>query len=582
MTEDTLNALLASASASDHGLRLLDRQCRPLWLGWSDIRERADRVCRGLRALEIRRGQKVALIFPTGAEFFEAFFGVLAAGAIPVPLYPPVRLGRLTEYHRRTAAMLRAAGVRLVLADRRIIALMGQTVDLARPDLGCRHPADLSWSALGPVEVRSDDIALIQFSSGTTVEPKPVALSHRALIAQTVALNTFWPDTPECQHSGVSWLPLYHDMGLIGCVFPALERPGTLTLIPPEVFVARPAVWLQTISRYRATISPAPNFAYGLCVEKIADKDLDGIDLGSWKVALNGAEPVAPGVLRAFQDRFGPYGFAPEALTPVYGLSEAALAVTFSDPCLHFTAARFDRQKLSRDGIAVPTQDGIELVSVGRPLPRFDLKILDSKGSGVAAGHVGQVWVTGPSLMKGYLACPEATARVLQNGWLDTGDLGFVLDGELFITGRAKDVLILRGRNHPPEEVEQAVDVVEGVRTGCAVAVSYAPEHAETESLVVFVEVRRGTPLSEHGNINTACSRAVLAATELKPDHIVVLEPGSIPRTSSGKLRRQEALRLHRIGQLHPAAPVTPIRIAAAAAHSAIAYARLRWNDRGG
>ncbi len=577
MAECTLATLLDRASDSDRGLRLLDRQSRPHWIGWHDIRARADRVCRGLRSLGIQSGDRVALIFPTGAEFFDAFFGVLMAGAIPVPLYPPARLGRLTEYHQCTAAMLRGAGVKLVLSDRRVTALIGQTINLARPELGCRHPADLLWSALGPVRTRPEDIALVQFSSGTTLEPKPVALTHQALIAQTVALNTFWPDTPEWRHSGVSWLPLYHDMGLIGCVFPALERPGTLTLIPPEVFVARPVVWLKAISDYRATISPAPNFAYGLCVEKIADRDLEGIDLGSWMIALNGAEPVAPEVLRNFQRRFAPYGFAPEALTPVYGLSEAALAVTFSDPFIPFTALRFDRQSLAHDGLAATADDGIELASVGRPLPGFDLKVLDPEGNELEAGQVGRIWVTGPSLMQGYLDRPEATLRVLRNGWLDTGDVGFVFDGELFITGRAKDVLILRGRNHPPEIVEQAVDGVDGVRTGCAVAVSYAPEKAETEHLVVFVEVRRGTQPTDHDAITSACSRAVLAATGLIPDRIVVLEPGSIPRTSSGKLRRQETLRLDLDDRLGPPAPVTPIRIAAAAVQSTMAFARLRW-----
>ena len=578
----SLNAMLdRAAKIPGHGLRLLDRSERETWLSWSDVRTRAGRVCGSLRRLGIKHGERVALIYPTGPEFFDAFFGILLAGAVPVPLYPPVRLGRLAEYHERTARMLGAVDARLVLADRWVGRILGRTIALARPALGCRSLDELEQSTLGPVDVAADDLALVQFSSGTTVDPKPVALSHRALLAQTLALNSFWPERSTQAQTGVSWLPLYHDMGLIGCVLPALERPATLTLIPPEVFVARPAVWLQVISRYRATISPAPNFAYGLCVAKITDEELEGVDLGSWRVALNGAEPVAPGVLRAFVKRFEPYGFSAEALTPVYGLSEAALAVTFSGLHKIFTTTRFDRHGLAAEGTAEANPDGIELVSVGRPLPGFDIRIVDDDRKEVSSNHVGRVQVRGPSLMEGYLGCPEATARVLKDDWLDTGDLGFQHEDELYLTGRAKDLLILRGRNHAPSEVEQAVDAVEGVRTGCAVAVSHLEEDAEGEVLLVFVEVRGGTSGGSYHDIGLACTQAILAATGLQADRVVILEPGTLPRTSSGKLRRQETLRLHLCGELTPANPVTPLRVAGAMAQSAVAYARMNWDTRG-
>jgi len=579
---NNLNTMLdRAAKIPGHGLRLLDRSERETWLSWSDVRMRAGRVCGSLRRLGIKPGERVALIYPTGPAFFDAFFGILLAGAVPVPLYPPVRLGRLTEYHGRTARMLQAVDARLVLSDRWVGRILGRTIALARPALGCRNLDELEDSTLGPVDIATDALALVQFSSGTTVDPKPVALSHRALLSQTMTLNSFWPETSTEKQSGVSWLPLYHDMGLIGCVLPALERPTTLTLIPPEVFVTRPAVWLQTISRYRATISPAPNFAYGLCVDKITDEDLEGVDLGSWKVALNGAEPVAPGVLRAFLKRFGPYGFAAEALTPVYGLSEAALAVTFSDLDRVFKTTRFDRHNLAANGTAKTTPDGIELVSVGRPLPGFDIRIVNDNREKISSHQVGRVHVRGPSLMEGYLGCPEATAQALRDDWLDTGDLGFQYEDELYLTGRAKDLLILRGRNHAPSEVEQAVDTVEGVRTGCAVAVSHLEEGADGEVLLVFVEARGGTSGASHHTIGISCTQAILAATGLHAERVVVLEPGTLPRTSSGKLRRQETLRLHLCGELTPANPVTPLRVAGAMAQSAVAYARLNWDTRG-
>ena len=573
----TVNGLLERAAGfPDTGLRLLDRFEEERWYPWPEIHDRARRVAGGLRDLGLARGERVALVHPTGIGFFDAFFGVLLAGATPVPLYPPVRLGRLAEYHERTAAMIRAVGARLVLADATVRRLLGEVVERSRPDLGCRTLADLEGGRPTSEAVDETALALVQFSSGTTVDPKPVALSHRAVVAQTRLLNGYWPPRPGLVDSGVSWLPLYHDMGLIGCVFPALERPGTLTLIPPELFVARPAVWLRTISRYRATLSPAPNFAYGLCVEKVRDEELEGVDLSSWRIALNGAEPVAPRVLRAFQQRFSPWGFRPEALTPVYGLSEASLAVTFSDLDRVFSSRRFDREALASDGVVREEDGGVEIVSVGRPLPGFELKIADGAGRELEVGRVGRVLVRGPSLMEGYLGRPRATAEALCSGWLDTGDLGFLVEGELYLSGRAKDVLILRGRCHSPVEVEHAVDAVEGVRTGCAVAASFLPEGADGEELVLLVEARRDVGAEDYPALAVEAVRAVRAATCLQPDHVEVLPPGTLPRTSSGKLRRRETLARWRRGELEPPAAVTPIRVVGAMARSSVAMARAR------
>jgi acyl-CoA synthetase (AMP-forming)/AMP-acid ligase II len=266
-------------------------------------------------------------------------------------------------------------------------------VESADLELGCLVLEELPRGGQCLSVTEPDDLALVQFSSGTTVDPKPVALTHRAIMAQVRALNQFWPDTATVRHTGASWLPLYHDMGLIGCVFPALERPSILTLIPPEAFVAHPAVWLRVISRYRSTVSPAPNFAYGLCVEKVRDEELDGVDLSCWQVALNGAEPVAAPVLRKFAERFSSWGFEARALTPVYGLSEASLAVTFSPVGKGFSCRRFDRRALSERGLAVPAAEGVELVSVGRPLPGFRVAVRDSEGRERREGEVGQIWV---------------------------------------------------------------------------------------------------------------------------------------------------------------------------------------------
>jgi acyl-CoA synthetase (AMP-forming)/AMP-acid ligase II len=591
---DTLASALATAAAADNGrgLRFLDREERETRVDWPAVHARASRVAGGLVARGVRRGDTVAIVLPTCPAFFDAFFGAVLAGAIPVPLYPPVRLGRLAEYHARTTAMLRATRARIVLTDARTWRILGETAALARPDLGVVDVAGVDDAPLA-FPLVPDSLAVVQFSSGTTVDPKPVALSHRQVLANAGAILDSVARS-DADQDGVTWLPLYHDMGLVGCVFVALLRAGNLTLIGPEQFITRPALWLRALSRTGAVISPAPNFAYALCVDRIADADLDGVDLSRWRYALNGAEPVSPATLRRFVTRFARWGLRPEALTPVYGLAEASLAVTFSALDAPFRTTRFDRDALG-DGRVVPSADGVELVSVGTPLPGTELD--------VPADRVGVVRVRGPSVMTGYLHQPERTAAVLVNGWLDTGDLGFLHEGELYLTGRAKDLLILRGRNHAPHEIEQAVDRVEGVRTGCAAAVAWRPEDAEEEQLVVFVELRdaenealRGSrggaappggalrgeapppePRTlEHHALADRCAAAVLEATGLLPALVVLLAPGTLPRTSSGKIRRGEALRRWLAGELVPPDQVTAWMLAGALAKGTLAHWRTR------
>ncbi|HKI87271.1 MAG TPA: AMP-binding protein, partial [Thermoanaerobaculia bacterium] len=339
-------ALTEAAAAGRGGVRLVDGHEQGDWLAWDELLRRSRCAAAGIRERGVGSGERVTLVYPTGKEFLVAFFAVLLAGAVPAPVYPPVRLGRLDEYYDRTSAMWRAIDVSLVLSDGRARRLLGPVLERTRPSCGCCRLEDLP-AAGDHAEPRGErDLALIQFSSGTATAPKPVALSESAILAQVRAFNALFPDSAECRHSGVSWLPLYHDMGLIGALLGAVVRGAELTLIPPELFIARPAIWLRAISRYRATVSPAPNFAYGLATEKIRDEELDGVDLSSWRLALNGAEPVVASTLRRFSERFAPYGFSSTALTPVYGLAEASLAVTFSAIERPFVSQRFTRVSL--------------------------------------------------------------------------------------------------------------------------------------------------------------------------------------------------------------------------------------------
>jgi len=543
---DTLVSRLERAAASGTGKALVfvDRKERETPMPWAEVYARAAMVAGGLRERGVRPGDTVAVVLPTAPAFFDALFGVQLAGAVPVPLYPPVRLGRLDDYHARTAAMLTAARTRLVLAGAHTARVLEDAVAQARPPLGCVGVGDVA----GPPYVHAaqpHDLAVVQFSSGTTMAPKPVALTHANILANVSAMRrVFLEAGPDFVDHGVTWLPLYHDMGLIGCVFLALYHPASLTLLPSELFIARPAAWLRALSRTGALVSAAPNFAYALCTERVADEEMEGVDLSRWRFALNGAEPVSAATLRRFVARFARWGLRPEALTPVYGLAEASLAVTFSDWRRPFLATRFDRDALA-EGLVVPAADGAELVSVGRPLAGVEVC--------APTDAVGPIRVKGASVMAGYLHQPGPTAAALVDGWLDTGDLGFLHAGELYVCGRSKDIVILRGRNYTPHEIEHALDGVPGVERGGAAALSYRPEHAEEEQLVVFVEARNPDP-----NLATHCHEAVLTATGLAPGRVVLVIPGALPRTSSGKIRRAETLQRWLRGALPAPEEVAP------------------------
>ena len=575
----TLASCLEDAARGGGTITFVDARERETKLSHAELYERARRAASGLIARGISPGDRVAVIAATSPEFFDGFFGAVLAGAVPVPLYPPVRLGRLSEYHERTAAMLRAARVRLVLADGRTRRVLGRTIEQARPELGCEPLDEIQGAAIALPAQAPDALGFIQFSSGTTQAPKPVALSHRQILANVRAIGSeilrAYPDGEHLRHVAVSWLPLYHDMGLVGGVLTSLFHGRDLVLIPPEHFVARPALWLRAISRHRATISPAPNFAYALCVERVRDDELAGVDLSSWRVAMNGAEPVTPSVLERFVARFAAYGLREEALTPVYGLAEATLAVTFSALRRRFVVNHFDALALEESRALPAAEGGSPIVSLGPPLPGFAVEIRDEAGVALPEGAIGRVAVRGPSLMTAYDGMPEETARVLRAGWLDTGDSGFLWRGELHLYGRTKDLIIVRGRNHAPQDIEQALEGVPGMRAGCSVALGALGVDGAGEELWVFVERAHGAREPDDA-IADAVGRRALECSGLLPARVLVLAPGTLPRTSSGKIRRAEALRLYRSGALAPPAPVSIPRLAVEMARSAWAFARAR------
>jgi fatty-acyl-CoA synthase len=572
----TLNETLAAAAQSGQSLVFVDRKEEDHEVSMARIRERALSVAADLRRRGVQKRDRVVLVLPTCPEFVECFFGVLCAGAIPVPLYPPVRLGRLDEYHRRTAAMMRAVDASLVVTDERIRRFLGVAVQASAPRLGCVTTSSLRGthpSEIGEVQVAAEDLALIQFSSGTTHEPKPVALTH-ANVLSTLASIRGHLDEGSPRRVGVTWLPLYHDMGLIGNLLLAFHGQGRLVLLPPEMFLAVPAAWLRAISRHQATSSAAPNFAFGFCLNRIRDEELEGVDLSSWSVCLNGAEAISAEVLRRFSDRFARWGFRASSITPGYGMSEASLGLTFKPPGHSYRVLGVDAAKLALEGVVEPGSK--ELVSVGRPLAGVEVEIRDDDGVPLPPGRAGHVVVRGPSIMAGYLGRTDLTEQVLHDGWLESGDLGFVHDDELFLCGRHKEIVIVRGANHAPEDFEEALDGLPGVRPGCAVAVGFVPAGEDDEALAMLVE----TTSDASSTLAQEVASRVQERTRIRPAQVELLAPGTLPRTSSGKLRRREARAQWLAGTLSPPKNVSAIRLLVEAANGELFHARASFARR--
>ena len=574
----TLVHALEAASRDPSGVTFVGLDEREAFLPWGEVFLRAARAGEALRELGVGPGDRVAIVLRTGPAFLDALLGAWWCGAVPVPLYPPVRLGRMEEYLAATARMMTVSGARLVVSAGGTRRLLGPAVEQAAPPLGCVDAERLGAAGGAGAALHlpgPGDLGLVQFSSGSTVDPKPVALTHGALRAMVDALVAETrPDRG--RDALVSWLPLYHDMGLIGCLLAAATYPGPLVLIAPEHFLARPALWPRAVARHRGTISAAPSFAYAYVADRVRPADLEGLSLACWRLALDGAEPVSAEAMRRFAARLSPHGLDAGALVPVYGLSEAALAVTFSRPGRALRGLQLDPVRLAREGEVVPGDR--EVVSVGRPVAGVEVALRGRGGEELSQGRLGRIWVRGPALMRGYLGDEAATRRALRDGWLDTGDLGFVEGGELYVHGRAKDVIVVRGANHAPEEFEAPLQAVAGLRPGCAVAVG-APS-AEGEALVLLAERARGAG-GDPAAIAEQARRAVLEATGVAPAEVRLLAPGTLPRTSSGKLRRGEALRRLQAGTLSPPERVGALRLAHMAVRSRRAYARARRKGSG-
>ncbi|HEX9174460.1 MAG TPA: AMP-binding protein [Telluria sp.] len=538
----------------------------------------AQGVAAGLAAQGLQPGQTVALMLPTGLDYLACFFGVMLARGIPVPIYPPARMSQIEEHLRRHAGILRNAGTVLIIAmaQAKAVAVLLQA---AVPSLTrVLAPSELRAAPAAPRHHRplAEDIAFLQYTSGSTGDPKGVVLTHANLLANIRALGQAAQVTPGDVF--VSWLPLYHDMGLIGAWFGSLYHGMPLVLMPPLAFLARPARWLQAIARYRGTISAAPNFAYELCARHVRDAELPGLDLSSWRLALNGAEPVSAATLDAFAARFAACGFRRQALTPVYGLAESSVGLAFPPPGRGPRIDVIRRAPFARHGRAEPASAGdpatLSLPSCGRVLPGHAIRIVDETGAELPERCVGRLEFRGPSSTAGYYRNPEATRTLLRGAWLDSGDNAYLAQGEVYITGRVKDLIKRGGRNLYPYDLEEASGKLPGIRKGC-VAVFASPDPATgSERLVIMAETRESDE-TVRARLRQSLNQTAIDVIGMPADDIVLAPPHSVPKTSSGKIRRLACRQAYQRGTADRAGAQPWLQAARLAAQLLLARARV-------
>jgi fatty-acyl-CoA synthase len=460
-------------------ITILDSDTEEGRLTYADLARDMEVVAAGLQREGLEPGQAVAIMLPTGRDFFAAYYGALAAGGVPVPIYPPTRLAQLADHVRRQAGILQSCVARVLVTVREATPvgslLRGQVPSLAR----IVTVDDLREHAAKPtrVQVTAEDIAFIQYTSGSTGNPKGVVLTHANLLANVRAMVRATGATSEDVF--VSWLPLYHDMGLIGFLMAPLSCQLSIDYLTPRDFARRPIQWLNLISRNRGTITYSPSFGYDLATRRAASQVPADLDLSSCRHAGIGGDMIRPDVLDRFAATFEAAGFDRKAFIPSYGMAEVCLAITF---CPHGTGVRtdaIDRAELADGQRAVPALDAKDerrtrrFVLCGKVLPGHRLEVRGEDGQILADREVGRIFVQGPSIMPGYFGEPEATREVLSDdGWLDTGDLGYTLEGEVVVTGRAKDLIIVNGRNLWPQDIEWAIETRRVVKNGDSVAFS--------------------------------------------------------------------------------------------------------------
>ena len=522
-------------------------------LTYGGLERAAAEVAAGLSNRGIGADDTVALMLPTGRDYFVSFIGVLLAGAVPVPIYPPARPAQLEEHLRRHGRILTNARTRLLITVPEARRL-GQLLKAEAPELqGIVTADDLAQpSADRPgVERHADDLALLQYTSGSTGDPKGISLAHKHLLANIRAIGRRIDASSE--DFFVSWLPLYHDMGLIGAWFGSLYFGCPLAVMSPLAFLAHPLQWLWTIHRHRATLSASPNFGFELCLRAARNGKFDELDLSSWRIAFNGAESVSPATLERFYATFRANKLRWETQMPVYGLAEAAVGLTISRPGRGPWVDAVHREVFTRGGEAQVAAENdpnpLRFASCGPPLDGYEVRVVDTAGREVPERQQGTIQFRGPSTTSGYYRSPRLSADLFRGSWLDSGDLGYLAKGELFVTGRVKDMIVRAGRNVYPHEVEQAVGEVEGVRKGCVAVFASPEEETGTEQLIVVAETHEQSSERRQAMVRHIAERVTQIAG-IPPDDVRLPPPHSILKTSSGKIRRGATRELYESNRL--------------------------------
>lgn len=578
----TLPEALCTAARTGGGYGYLAEDARTgSQQSFAELLDDALSMAGGLLDAGLRPGETIALIVPDARDFLTTFLGAACAGLVPAPLYPPIRLDQFETYLRQTTPAVRVIGAAAVVTSSRLRLVLGALqaeVPSVRAVLAIERLRGGRAPAVAAVAL--DDAAFLQFTSGSTSVPKGVVLTHRNLAENVTAIAGPHGLCMTDADRGMSWLPLFHDMGLIGMALTVLYRGSSTDFLSPLAFLKRPATWLRAISRTRATISFAPNFAYDLCVRRVQPRDMADLDLSCWRVAGCGAEPVRAETLAEFATKFADVGFRAEAFLPCYGMAEHTLAVTF--PPLNRTPRvdLVDAAQLSSARRAVPSSNGgascIGLVSCGRPFPGHHVRIAGPGGRALAERHVGQILLQGPSVFRGYLDREELSRETLAGGWLHSGDLGYLADGELYICGRVKDAIIVNGRNYYPQDLEQAAFDVDGVRKGRAVA--FGTQVGTGRDRIVMVLEPTHSPAA--GDLGERVRGRVVEATGVLMDEVIVAPSGTIPKTTSGKLQRLRVRQRYESGALLRSRDVTSrVRLVGHLVRTQLVYARANAAD---
>jgi len=549
----TLGEALDYAATGTRGLNFHDaRGTLTRAYPFSELRSDAHAAAYRLIAAGIAPGDRVALIAETGPEFAALFFGVIYAGAWPVPLPLPTSFGGAASYIEQLRVQLASCDPAMLIYPHDLAEMAGAAATAAGTQ-------GIDWTELAArpapetalPQARGEDIAYLQYSSGSTRFPHGVAITHHALLNNLAAHSHGMEvaGTDRC----VSWLPWYHDMGLVGCLLSPIANQVSADYLKTEDFARRPLAWLDLISRNPGTtLSYSPTFGYDICARRISSqtKASDRFDLSRWRIAGNGADMIRPDVMQAFVDAFADAGFKASAFLPSYGLAEATLAVTIMPPGEGIRVELVEETQLS----GVPAgQDRPQrfraIVNCGKPARDMLLEIREEDGTPLPERAIGKVWCKGPSVMVGYFRDQAATDACLVGGWLDTGDMGYLSDGYLYIVGRAKDMIIVNGRNHWPQDIEWAVEQLPGFKAGDIAAFAITTPGGE-ETPAVLVQCRSSDE-AERTRLRDEIRDRVRSVTGMNCV-IELIPPRTLPRTSSGKLSRAKARNLYLSGDIKP------------------------------